>query len=325
MTLGFISALFFCVPLWQRLVLFFSTIPITVLMNSFRIGVIGVLVDRFGTAQAEGFLHDFEGWVVFMICFALLFAQMWLMLRWSGDERPLRSAFALEFPASPAADLPHARRRVPPQAWAAAAVLGLALLPALALPRRAQSAPERVEFREFPMQLNGWNGRRTPLEPVYVDALKFSDYLMADYGRADREGVNLYVAWYDSQRKGESAHSPKVCLPGGGWSVEKFDRHSVRGISVSGEPLAVNRVLIRHGADKELVYYWFQQRGRVITNEYSVKWYLFWDSLMRNRSDGSVVRLITPIPPGRSDAQADTVLEDFARAITPVLVRYIPG
>jgi len=319
MTLGFIAALFFRAPLWKRFILFLSTIPITVLMNSFRIGMIGILVDRYGTAQAEGFLHDFEGWVVFMACFALLFAEMWLL----AGKRPLREIFAVDLPPR----VPRQRllevRAVPAPAWAAMGVLAVATAPALLLPQRVEGVPPRTEFSEFPMHVAAWDGRREAMESVYVDALKFSDYLMADYTREGREGVNFYVAYYESQRKGESAHSPRVCLPGGGWVIEQFGRRAVH--DASGHTVPVNRVLITHGEDRQLVYYWFQQRGRIITNEYLVKWYLLWDSITRNRSDGSLVRLITPVRPGGSEHRADEVLQDFARSVTPLLARYVPN
>ena len=76
-------------------------------------------------------------------------------------------------------------------------------------------------------------------------------------------------------------------------------------VAIGGQPLRVNRALIQYGPQRQLVYYWFQQRGRVITNEYLVKWYLFWDSLTRNRSDGALVRLTVPLPEGSVEAQAD--------------------
>jgi exosortase D (VPLPA-CTERM-specific) len=320
MTLGFVTALFFRAPLWQRILLVLSTIPITVLMNSFRIGVIGVLVDRYGPAQAQGFLHEFEGWLIFMACFALLFLQMWLMGRLSG-KRAFKSIFALELPprASPA----RAPRPMNQPAWVAVALLAAATLPALLLPQRVETVPQRADFSAFPMQLQEWSGRRQYLAAEYIDALKFTDYVMADYVMPSRGPVNLYVSYYESQRKGESAHSPKVCLPGGGWIIEDLGPRTIPGVANGG--FEVNRAVMVQGNERQLVYYWFQQRGRIITGEYQVKWYLFWDALTRNRSDGSMVRLITAIPPGMSDAQADAALEEFVRSVVPRLAPYIPG
>jgi len=142
--------------------------------------------------------------------------------------------------------------------------------------------------------------------------------------RGGREQVNFYVAWYDSQRAGNSAHSPRSCLPGGGWRMTHFDRVEVGDVQVAGKPLRANRVQIELGNRKQLVYYWFQQRGRVITNEYLVKWYLFVDSLTRQRTDGALVRLVTPLEIGEPVEQADRRLAEFASQVAPRLERYIP-
>jgi EpsI family protein len=88
--------------------------------------------------------------------------------------------------------------------------------------------------------------------------------------------------------------------------------------------LRVNRTLITLGDRRQLVYYWFQQRGRVITNEFAVKWYLFHDGVTRHRTDGALVRLITEVPLGASEADADRRLSDIARHMAPTLTRFIP-
>jgi EpsI family protein len=205
------------------------------------------------------------------------------------------------------------------------ALLAATTIPALLLPQRVEVTPSRADFGAFPMQLADWRGHREYLESEYVNALKFTDYIMADYAGPSRSGVNLYVTYYESQRKGESAQSPKVCLPGGGWKIENLSERVVPAALTGGQQLHVNRAVIAHGSERQLVYYWFQQRGRIITGEYQVKWFLFWDALTRNRSDGSLVRLITPIVPGETDVQAEATLQKFTRAVAPVLPQYVPG
>jgi EpsI family protein len=148
-----------------------------------------------------------------------------------------------------------------------------------------------------------------------VEELKFDDYILANYVDQSQQPVNLYAAYYASQRADKLPHSPKACLPGGGWKVGSFDQHIVNGVTVNGQPLSVNRAIMEHGELKQLVYYWFQQRGRVITSEYHVKWYLFLDALTRNRSDGSLVRLVAPIKPGQSVEEVDQKLASFAKAM----------
>jgi exosortase D (VPLPA-CTERM-specific) len=325
MTLGFIAAYLFKGALWKRALLFLSTIPITILMNSFRIAVIGVLVEHWGVSMAEGFLHDFEGWVIFMACTGVLVLEMWALAKIGGEPRSLREVFALELPAPAGKDVPIRARPVPTPLWGALLVLVGVTILFNTLPSRVEHAPERKDFSQFPMTLNGWQGRPDRLDAIYVDALKFNDYILANYVAASRQPVNFYVAYYASQRKGESAHSPRSCMPGDGWEITSLEQRNVDGANVSGQPLRVNRALIQKGDNRQLVYYWFQQRGRVITNEYLVKWYLFWDALTRNRSDGALVRLVVSVDRGGNLEEADSQLTSFATTIADRLADYIPG
>ena len=324
MTLGIIVACFFKGKMWMRWLIFLSTVPITVLMNSFRIGVIGVLVDKWGTEQAEGFLHYFEGWVIFMACFAMLFLEMWVLVRLTGDKRPFRDIFALELPPPRPKGVPTWPRQMTKPAIAALVVLLLAVYPALSIPQRAELKPARTNFADFPMEVGGWQGQRDQMEAVFIDALKFDDYVIANYAKEGAGAVNFYTAYYASQRTGQSAHSPRSCLPGGGWRIQEFDQRPVPGITSNGKPLSVNRAVIQQADNRQLVYYWFQQRGRTLTNEYLVKWYIFWDSLTRNRSDGALVRLVTPLAKGEDATRADRRLTVFTQAVAPLLSQYVP-
>jgi EpsI family protein len=175
------------------------------------------------------------------------------------------------------------------------------------------------------MELGGWHGRRSTLESVFTDQLMLDDYLLADYVNGTGDVANLYVAYYDSQRKGEAVHSPRSCLPGGGWQMRDFGQRELRSVSINGRPLRVNRTLIELGNQRQLVYYWFQQRGRTIDNEFAVKWYLFWDALTRHRTDGALVRVITAIPAASSEAEADRRLEDLVSRVVPDLTRFVPN
>jgi len=194
----------------------------------------------------------------------------------------------------------------------------------LFIPRPVEIFPARATFNEFPMQLGAWSGRPASLDGFYIDHLKLDDYLLADFNDGIGSPVNLYMSYYKSQRKGEAVHSPRSCLPGGGWQLRDFSQRTLNNVQIDGRPLRVNRTLIELGNERELVYYWFQQRGRVITNEFAVKWYLFWDALTRHRTDGALVRLIVPLPPASSVAESDRRLTDLASRIAPTLTQYVP-
>jgi exosortase D (VPLPA-CTERM-specific) len=325
MTLGFISAYFFKGAFWKRATLFLSTIPVTVLMNSFRIGVIGVTVEYWGKAMAEGFLHDFEGWFVFMACTGVLVVEMWVLAKIGGDRLPLREAFGLEFPAPTPKDA-QIQYRALPKPYLAAAVITLLFSAATAMmPERVELQPARKDFSVFPLELGGWKGKTDRLEQIYLNALKLDDYLLSDFADGKQHTINFYVAYYASQRKGESAHSPRTCIPGGGWEMKGLAEYKVAGVSINGNPLQVNRAIIQLGEQRQLVYYWFQQRGRVITNEYLVKWFIFWDALTRNRSDGSLVRIITPLATGESEQNGDARLAEFSKEAVKYLPAYVPN
>ncbi len=324
MTLGVIVAYFYHAALWKRILIFVSTVPITILMNSFRIGVIGVMVEYWGQSMAEGFLHDFEGWAIFMVCFAILFFEMWLLMRLSNDRRPLREVFGIDPPLPAAEGVPFVARPIPKPALAVLALTVLFLIPGLSLPKRIEVPPQRTSFTEFPVEIGSWKGRVGKLETIYLDALKLTDYALVDYVNAEGTVVNFYSAYYESQRKGQSAHSPKSCLPGGGWVMEEFGQITLDGVMAMGKPLSVNRVVIAQKGSRQLVYYWFQQRGRVVTNEYLVKWYVFWDGLTKNRSDGALVRLVAPLREGEDLKQADALMRDFVGQVVGLLPRFIP-
>jgi exosortase D (VPLPA-CTERM-specific) len=322
--LGFIAAVIFKGALWKKVVLFVSTIPITILMNSFRIGVIGVLVEYWGIEMAEGFLHDFEGWIIFMACGAILVLEMWLLSRVGKDRRSLLDAFSIEGPAALPKDAQRQYRKVPRSFVAASLLLLSGAAVAHVLPSRAEVIPERQDFLFFPSEVGGWTGEKTRMGQKYLEALRLTDYLLADFENPLGDSVNLYVAYYASQRKGASVHSPKTCLPGGGWQLKEFSQRTIDGVEVSGEPLRVNRSVIQLGEQRQLVYYWFQQRGRLMTNEYLVKWFLFWDALTKNRTDGALVRLTTVLDTGEESAAADATLETFARSTVGALNGFIP-
>ena len=325
MSFGFLIAYIYRGSAWQRAVIFLSTIPITVLMNSFRIGVIGVTVEQFGIAAAEGFLHDFEGWFVFMACLGVLLSEIWLLYFFSARSAPFATLFDLDFGAgrAPAVALERSAPPLSRSVWCGLSLLLLAIPMSLHFSDRRDVFPQRSDFAEFPLAQQGWIGREESLEEDVLEVLKLTDYIIADYYHDDFSlPVNFYSAWYQEQRKGASIHSPRSCLPGGGWEIQKHQIVSVDGLADS--TLRVNRVVMQMGSHRQLVYYWFQGRGRNITNEYMAKWYIFWDSLTLRRTDGALVRLVTYVPEGSDITVADRRMASYLTAFSPALPDYIP-
>ena len=125
------------------------------------------------------------------------------------------------------------------------------------------------------------------MEAWAENALALDDYILSDFRKPDGKLVNLYVAYYASQRMGKSPHSPLVCIPSTGWAITRLDRLDFD----NNHP--VNRAIIERDNSRQLVYYWYEERGRSIASEYWSKWYLLSDAITKNRSDGALVRLIS--------------------------------
>ncbi len=324
-TLGVITAYFYNDSFWKKCVVVISTLPITILMNSVRIGIIGVLVEYWGIAMAEGFLHDFEGWVIFMVCFAILLLEMWLLTKITTG-RSLREVLSVDIPGK--LDLSNfsiKQRRIPKSFYVSVFVLLLVVVAKFSLPERQDNIPERQEFIDFPAQISNWQSARKTMEAKFIDALKFKDYLLANYF-SDQGALELYIAYYESQRKGESAHSPRSCLPGAGWKITDRSQVAVnyKTKDDSDIKMTVSRMLVQQGDNKFLMYYWFKQRDRQITNEYLVKWYLFWDGVTRNRTDGALIRIMYPISQGQDVQEGDQIVQSFIKSTLPILSDFVP-
>ena len=325
-TLSVIASYFYNDAFWKKVVIVLSSLPITVIMNSIRIGVIGILVEHWGIAMAEGFLHDFEGWIVFMICFAILLLEMWLLSNLSGKKRALSEVLNIEVPAKDTTPQSKALARTTPVTYiVSSAVILLVAAMSLILPERQEDFPDRQTFASFPQNISGWVSQTKELEVQYINALKFEDYLLANYAKG-KNGVELYIAYYDSQRKGESAHSPSSCLPGAGWRIEERAVEQLENVSTSSNanPIRINKTLVSRGDDKFFMYYWFKQRDRHIANEYLVKWFLFWDALTKNRTDGALIRIIVPVNAANTTEETEVIAKSFLNEVLTVLPKYVP-
>jgi exosortase D (VPLPA-CTERM-specific) len=320
LSLGVMTAYLYRGPLWHKLAIVLSTIPITILMNSVRIAFTGWAVQAYGPQHAQGALHFFEGWVVFTLCLLALFGVV-AALAWFGKPRrkPLDSLGAPELkPVSRSAG--GASRPVMIGALAAAAAA--IFVAAQFLSTDSLIAPPRQDFASIPEEFPGWRSEIVPIDPSVADVLRADDTLVANLVSPDGKFVNVYFAYLDAQRDGRSWHSPRQCLPGGGWQIVRRD--VVSTTTPSGAPMRYNRLVIENRDSRQLLYYWYDQRGRNIANEFVMKFWLIFDAVTRKRSDGALVRLITPIPAGGAE-EADARLNDMMTRIEEFLPKYVPN
>jgi exosortase D (VPLPA-CTERM-specific) len=317
--IGLIVASFYKGPLLVRGLLVASTVPITILMNSARIAVVGLLVNAQGSQAAEGFSHYFEGWIVFMLCLMFLTAEVAVANRFL----PARSRLTFHVPPlkrQRAADDAVQVKRSLTQPVIAAMVLaiGLSLLTSR-IGGREEIIPSRKTFFDFPMSVQGWEGSSYPFTNGEQQILGLTDYVLADFARkTDR--ANLYIGYVQSQRKGFVPHSPKACIPGGGWEISDAGAHTFQ---TSQGSFQATKLIISNAEERQLVYYWFRQRGRDLPGEYSLKWYLLVDSIQKDRTDGALVRVIVPVRTNM--AEAEKVAESFVKDIYGELPAFIPN
>ena len=189
---------------------------------------------------------------------------------------------------------------------------------------KAETILPRERFSAFPMTIGKWAGRPDAPFPQHVlDVLGVDDYLSRTYF-TDRSAANLYMGFYEKQREGDTIHSPLNCLPGAGW--EPIDKKRVTIRTPQG-PAVVNELIIEKGIEHQLVLYWYQSHGRVVASEYLGKTYLVLDALRLNRTDGSMIRVITMLGDNVKEGQprASQTAHEFAESVFPLLPMYLPS
>lgn len=177
-------------------------------------------------------------------------------------------------------------------------------------------------FSDFPLSIDQWKGVKGELDQKIFNILGVEDYLIADYRKDSKEWVNLYVGFYQSQKEGDIIHSPKNCMPGSGWKIIDTSIEPVL-MEQTGNSMNVIKLMLQKGTKKQIVFYWFQSRGRIITSEYMQKIWLVIDSITKHRTDGSFVRMISPVV---IDEQTTIqVLKNFVNKAFPILNEHIPS
>jgi EpsI family protein len=189
---------------------------------------------------------------------------------------------------------------------------------------RNEIFPPRLPLQSFPVQLSNWTGTDIAIQKDVLEVLGPGDFLLRVYQDPAEKlaSVDLFIAYFPSQRTGDTIHSPKHCLPGSGWLPVESSR--VR-LSLPGHsPFPANRYVIAKGDSRQLVLYWYWAHDRGVASEYWAKFYLVADSMRMNRTDGALVRITTPMYSGETAKAAQQRLLPFASDVAPLLDNYIP-
>jgi exosortase D (VPLPA-CTERM-specific) len=306
---------------WRTLILMFSAIPIAILTNAARVTATGVLTFYYGKQAAEGFTHDVSGWLVYLVALGLLMTVNFVLKKAVSGQR---SALSREenkivddgesFTASP-------RHRVSVSFLIVVLLFGGIFINWFE--RRGEVLVERKTLSEIPSVLGEWRqkGNDIRFSAQTESVLRTSDYVMRDYYLPDGARANLYVGYYASMRTGATYHSPQNCLPGAGWEMKNPEFVEIK--TPRGKTFTANRYIIQNGDYAEVLVYWYEGRGRAVASEYTDKIYTVFDSVTRRRSDGAMVRVMTPSA-GDSDAEAVQKAIDLAAQIADKLPEFVP-
>jgi EpsI family protein len=210
-------------------------------------------------------------------------------------------------------------------AWVPAGLLSAGALLTYGGMHEQLSMPLRAQLETtVPTELNGFRSYDVQVSEEEQAVAGMDNYVMRVYSPegapGSAEAFSVYVGYYERQSQGHSIHSPKNCLPGGGWEPLTS---GVATIATPGGPVKVNRYLIGNGPAKALVLYWYQGRGRVAASEYQVKWELLKDQALRGRSDEALVRVIVPVM--ESEQAAFEQASQIASNLVPSVSRALPS
>jgi EpsI family protein len=207
--------------------------------------------------------------------------------------------------------------------WSVILLLAATLLLLVTRPSVDRNPPSEL-LAQLPAVLDGWTSIDQPIDQETRDVLGAGDFLSRLYSQgAHTPPIGLFIGYFPTQRTGQTIHSPKHCLPGAGWSFESSEY--VNLYDAQGRAHRVGEYVIENQSSRQFVIYWYQAHGRSVANEYMAKIYMVADAIRLNRTDGALVRVITPMIPGEEASEAKSRAEAFAVRLTPLLPRYIPN
>jgi len=206
------------------------------------------------------------------------------------------------------------------QRYVPAAILGVGCLLLTAGNTQQVAMLLAAPLASLPIELEGQRGTDRQISDAERRVAGVSSYLFRGYGPADAVAFSVYVGYYERQIQGKTIHSPKNCLPGAGWEVVAAYEEQ---LEVPSGIVPVNRYTLVNAGQKAVVYYWYQGRGRVESNEYRVKLHLLRDSALRGRTEEALVRVVVPVRGSEADAIAQA--RRVSRRLVPEVFRVLPA
>jgi exosortase D (VPLPA-CTERM-specific) len=309
-----------------KAIVFMSIIPIVIFVYVCHILLVSIINEYWGVNNAKSFLQYYDGNTLLLASVIVMLTIIYVLLfvtktvpKNQGIFQLIKTVDNIHIEKSTRHKTKYSKPLL-----VTFVLIFLIFIEILPLPKPERALLNNIDFNSFPVRIGGWIGKKRELDEYYINNLYLTDYVLVDYNSNSNNPVTLFVAYYASQDSGKSSHSPRTCLPGDGWVMRNHSQEVLTKSRYGTKPLYYNRIQASKRNNRTLVYYWYQQRGRNITNEFLLKWYLFWDALTINRTDGALVRLTTELYVGETWHHADERLLDLLSYIDVELSRFIP-
>ncbi len=300
---------------WRAIILMLSAVPIAIFTNAARVTATGVLTYYYGRRATESVWHDLSGWLVYVAALILLLLVNFGLKKIGSRKSEIGNRNS-EFGTQ------DSRLKTRDSIWLLFAVLLVGGVFINWFNQRGDAEIARKPLSEIPLQIGDWRqkGNEIRFDAATEIVLRTTDYTMREYVLPNNRLANLYIGYYASQRTGATYHSPQNCLPGAGWVMTEPEFVEIK--TPSGKTFTANKFIIENGVYNEVLIYWYQGRGRFTANEYTDKINTIRDSVTRSRSDGAMVRVMTPV--GHSEAEATQAAIDLAAQTADELTAFVP-
>jgi exosortase D (VPLPA-CTERM-specific) len=319
LALGVVYAYFFEESMWKRIFCVVATIPIALATNVLRIGLTGILTERYGSGVAEGFFHGFSGWVLFMVAFAFLVA-IGRSLRWfpPHGSRPVGRKLREIQQGQQSESRSFTKGLL-------VAVLLLVMVATLSLSTKALPAIKiQGGLESFPLSFADWNGKKQSVDPEIILSSGAEEAFSANYAGGTNSPISLYIGYRSTAFLSNENffHSPTVCLPASGWKESGRSTHVVKGVE-RFDAVRVTKMVIENMGNKELVYFWFQTKDEATEDKNVNRFHLALHAIKRDNTHDLFIRPITPIRKDETIEQAEARMDRFVRDMMPVLLAFL--
>jgi len=325
MSIGAIAGYLMHAHVWMRWAIFLATIPVTIFMNSFRIGVTGLLTEAYGSSHTEGFLHFFEGWVVFVASLIILVAFAWLLTKMLPDSPTFAKVFSFDH----VFDTKEGGASEKNQNWhtqpAVIVMLGSLLIATIVsnpLIERENISIVSKPLTEFPETLGLWHASESRLPPSVEAIAGASEYYYGDFFSPTGKKVNLYISYYHDQRNGVATHSPQVCIPGDGWKIMSDEPLLLK--VKNGSSIKITRLIITKGKHTIITYYWIKQGKKIFNRQLMARLDSLRFTLEENRADVALLRMVSEVGRNEKIEDTDARMQEMATELLDVISDYVP-